>query len=263
MVQVDARSCTSAAAQELSDFSYHCSYTPPDGDHIYTEGCCCVRCCSIEDCFCCAESAKGLEALQTHGRASGVVSLLECGPACSCTSKCPARTTQRGLAVPVQLSFTETKGWCVAAAQDITQGQFVCQYVGEYITATEARRRLAVYDQDPDRGHALLIARLQLPSQSSSLMCCIDATAQGNIARFINHSCDGGNLEAILVSVRGYLLPRVALFAAQDIPAGQELTYAYCQAAPARSGSEGTAGASRRACHCGTPACTGYMPSAL
>jgi len=44
MVQVDARSCTSAAAQELSDFSYHCSYTPPDGDHIYTEGCCCVRC---------------------------------------------------------------------------------------------------------------------------------------------------------------------------------------------------------------------------
>lgn len=50
------------------------------------------------------------------------------------------------------------QGWCVAAAQDIAQGQFVCQYVGEYVTATEARRRLAVYDQDPDRGHALLVS---------------------------------------------------------------------------------------------------------
>jgi hypothetical protein len=29
--------------------------------------------------------------------------------------------------------------------------------------------------------------RLQLPSQTSSLGCCIDATQRGNLARFINH----------------------------------------------------------------------------
>ena len=49
------------------------------------------------------------------------------------------------------------QGWCVHAAQDIPQGAFVCQYVGEYITATEARQRLAVYDKDPATGHALLV----------------------------------------------------------------------------------------------------------
>lgn len=47
------------------------------------------------------------------------------------------------------------------AAQAIPQGSFVCQYVGEYVTAAEARRRLAAYDQDTDKGHALLVGRLQ------------------------------------------------------------------------------------------------------
>jgi hypothetical protein len=33
----------------------------------------------------------------------------------------------------------------------------------------------------------LQTVRLQLPSRNSSLLCCIDATLEGNIARFINH----------------------------------------------------------------------------
>lgn len=49
------------------------------------------------------------------------------------------------------------QGWCVHAAQHIHQGAFVCHYVGEYITATEARQRLALYDQDAQKGHALLV----------------------------------------------------------------------------------------------------------
>jgi hypothetical protein len=53
------------------------------------------------------------------------------------------------------------QGWCVFAAQAIPQGSFVCQYVGEYVTAAEARKRLEVYDQDLDKGHALLVRRLQ------------------------------------------------------------------------------------------------------
>ncbi len=33
----------------------------------------------------------------------------------------------------------------------------------------------------------LQTVRLELPSHDSSLLCCIDATLEGNIARFMNH----------------------------------------------------------------------------
>lgn len=44
------------------------------------------------------------------------------------------------------------------AAQDIPQGTFVCQYVGQYVTAAVARRQLDEYDKGTDRGHALLVS---------------------------------------------------------------------------------------------------------
>jgi hypothetical protein len=59
--------------------------------------------------------------------------------------------------VSVLACHVHTQGWCVHAAQPILQGAFVCHYVGEYVTAEEARRRLAAYDQDPNKGHALLV----------------------------------------------------------------------------------------------------------
>jgi SET domain-containing protein len=75
-------------------------------------------------------------------------------------------------------------------------------------------------------------------------------------------SCDGGNLEAVLVTIKGYMLPRVALFAAREIQQGEELSFAYCHAA-SDVDSGGSGGRSRRPCHCGTQACSGYLPSAL
>lgn len=76
--------------------------------------CCCssnrstnMPCCS--KCIC--------HPVQAHGRGSGVVSLLECGPACSCAAECPGRTTQQGLAVHVQLEWRADKVFmCVRAA---------------------------------------------------------------------------------------------------------------------------------------------------
>ena len=51
----------------------------------------------------------------------------------------------------------------------------------------------------------------------------------GGVARFFNHSCDGGNMFAQTVLAKGdsALCYRVALFASKDIPAGTELTYDY------------------------------------
>jgi hypothetical protein len=51
------------------------------------------------------------------------------------------------------------QGWCVKALQAIPQGSFVAEYAGEYVTGSEAERRLAQYDTE-ERGHALLVSRL-------------------------------------------------------------------------------------------------------
>lgn len=46
---------------------------------------------------------------QEHGRAAGLVCLLECGPGCSCGQHCGARLTQQGLSVKVLLTWDENK----------------------------------------------------------------------------------------------------------------------------------------------------------
>lgn len=47
--------------------------------------------------------------LQAEGRAAGLVVLLECGPACSCSSSCQARPSQQGVALPLILYWSVQK----------------------------------------------------------------------------------------------------------------------------------------------------------
>ena len=42
------------------------------------------------------------------------------------------------------------------------------------------------------------VLREWLPSGTAAMRLNIDATKQGNLARFFNHSCDGGNLKLLL-----------------------------------------------------------------
>jgi hypothetical protein len=78
------------------------------------------------------------------------------------------------------------------------------------------RRWHKVYDELASGGKlclALIVIREHLPSGKACLRVNIDATRVGNVARFINHSCDGGNLHPVLVRGSGLLLPRLCFFA--------------------------------------------------
>ncbi|KAG2422647.1 hypothetical protein HXX76_015884 [Chlamydomonas incerta] len=86
-------------------------------------------------------------------------------------------------------------------------------------------------------GHALLIVREVLPS-GLALRLNIDATRLGNVARFLNHSCDGGCLLPVVVRRRGSLVPGVGLFARRSIGVGEELTFPY---GPPNAGPGGAA----------------------
>ncbi|KAF9604855.1 hypothetical protein IFM89_010530 [Coptis chinensis] len=90
---------------------------------------------------------------------------------------------------------------------------------GELLTTAEARCRQQKYDE--------LAAGGKSPSGKACLRVNIDATKVGNIARFINHACDGGNLLTVLVRNSGMLFPRLCFFTSRDVLEGEELVFSY------------------------------------
>lgn len=80
----------------------------------------------------------------------------------------------------------------------------------------------------------------------------IDATRIGNVARFINHSCDGGNLSTVLMRSSGALLPRLCFFASRDIQEDEEITFSYGEIRLKSKGLQ---------CFCGSSSCFGVLPS--
>ncbi|KAK1426136.1 hypothetical protein QVD17_14805 [Tagetes erecta] len=179
----------------------------------------------------------------------------ECGSGCNCGSKCRNRVSQGGVFVRLKIVRSVRKGWGLHADEFVKCGEFVCEYAGELLTTKEARRRQSLYDKLASSGKhtsAILVVREHLPSGNACLRINIDATKIGNVARFINHSCDGGNLSTVLVRTSGALLPRVCFFASRDILKDEELTFSYGDAGLNPTGSK---------CFCGSSCCSGIMPS--
>lgn len=221
-------------------------------------GCTCAGgTCSATGCACRQAGELGADAFLPDGRLMPLVhgidwdeaGLRECGPACSCGGACALSVTGRPPRRGLCLEKLPGKRWGVVAGERIGAGEYICCYAGEYVSREEAQWRLAAYDA-AGRGHALLVLRQWLPSHGAVVRVNIDATRRGNVARFCNHSCDGGNLRLVEVVRSGALLPRLALFASAGIAPGQELTYAY-----------GAPNAERgRPCLCGTASCKGFLP---
>lgn len=243
----------------LLEYHYKClSDHDMHSVHDSTQGCSCSNCGFSDPCVCLVEHHRGMQALQAQGRSAELTSLLECGPACRCTSECRARSTQGGVKVPLSVGSMPGKGWGVTSLVAIPTGNFVCEYVGEVLSTSDAQRRLKGYDQHrAGIGHALLVTRIVLPSSRTTLRINIDATRKSNVAHFINHSCDGGNLVPVIVTCKGALIPRICLFAARDIQANEELTFSYGEP---YDGRRGVSHCAARPCACGTTACLGFLP---
>uniref|UniRef100_A0A674PP59 Euchromatic histone-lysine N-methyltransferase 1b n=1 Tax=Takifugu rubripes TaxID=31033 RepID=A0A674PP59_TAKRU len=141
--------------------------------------------------------------------------IFECNHACSCWRTCKNRVVQNGLRTKLQLFRTSKKGWGVRAHQDIPQGTFVCEYVGEIISEAEAEMR---------QNDAYLFSLDDKPQD----LYCIDARFYGNISRFLNHMCEP-NLFAcrVFTTHQDLRFPHIAFFASENIKAGEELGFDY------------------------------------
>uniref|UniRef100_A0A8D0A1U4 Euchromatic histone-lysine N-methyltransferase 1b n=1 Tax=Sander lucioperca TaxID=283035 RepID=A0A8D0A1U4_SANLU len=141
--------------------------------------------------------------------------IFECNHACSCWRTCKNRVVQNGLRTRLQLFRTRKKGWGVRAVQDIPQGTFVCEYVGEIISEAEAEMR---------QNDTYLFSLDDKPQD----LYCIDARFYGNISRFLNHMCEP-NLFAcrVFTTHQDLRFPHIAFFASENIKAGEELGFNY------------------------------------
>ncbi|CAN9492995.1 unnamed protein product [Ophioblennius macclurei] len=218
--------CVNAVDDEgcPSDYKYvseNCETSAMNIDRNIThlQHCGCTDDCSSSNCLCGQLSIrcwydKDQRLLQEFNKIEPPL-IFECNMACSCYRSCKNRVVQAGIKVRLQLYRTEKMGWGVRALQDIPQGSFICEYVGELISDAEADVReddSYLFDLDNKDGEVY----------------CIDARYYGNISRFINHLCDPN-----LIPVRVFMLhqdlrfPRIAFFSSRDILSGQELGFDY------------------------------------
>ncbi|MDE1958704.1 MAG: SET domain-containing protein-lysine N-methyltransferase [Xanthomonadaceae bacterium] len=137
-------------------------------------------------------------------------------------------------------------GQGVFARTRIPAGALILVYKGRLITHAQADRR---YGDSTESGHTFLF--------TLNARYIIDANADGNAARWINHSCVP-NCRACVVENRDGdpRRDRVQIEALRDITPGEELTYNYGIVLESRQ----TPRLKRLwACRCGSVACTSTM----
>ncbi|NXJ04481.1 SETMR methyltransferase, partial [Odontophorus gujanensis] len=191
----------------------------------------------------------------------GAAPLFECNAMCRCSDGCGKRVVQRGLRVRLQVFLTDKKGWGVRALQPIAEGTFVCEYAGEVLGLDEARRRVRAQTAQDNN---YIIAVREHVHGGQVLETFVDPTYVGNVGRFLNHSCEP-NLVMVPVRVDS-MVPKLALFAAADISAGEELCYDYSgrfRNLPPNEGEQKAAeedNVLRKPCFCGSPTCAAFLP---
>ncbi|XP_029990598.1 histone-lysine N-methyltransferase SETMAR [Sphaeramia orbicularis] len=240
-----------------------------DPSEVTLPGCsCCSHSCHPETCSC----------LQTTGRAyddtgkllnlnrpdSGYCSpVFECSALCTCSDFCSNRVVQRGLIHRLEVFRTQSRGWGVGTLEPIPRGAFVCEYAGEVIGFEEARRRQL--QQKPEDNNYIIAVREHAGEGGVGVTeTFVDPAVVGNVGRFLNHSCKP-NLHMVPVRVHS-VVPRLALFADQDVDAGAELTFDYSgghgqsdvETASTQDGR--TDGLQRKKCCCGAETCTRFLP---
>jgi histone-lysine N-methyltransferase SETD1 len=131
-------------------------------------------------------------------------------------------------------------GWGVYTDSFIKAGDFVVEYRGILIGNAVADKREKLYEQ------ARIGSDYMFRVDATTV---IDATKKGNLARFINASCNP-NCFTKVVTTNG--IKKIGIFAKRDIHPGEELNYDY-KFAPEWDQSK------RIPCYCMSFNCRGFM----
>nr|GMC83091.1 histone-lysine N-methyltransferase, H3 lysine-9 specific SUVH6-like [Ipomoea batatas] len=230
------------------------------------KGCDCTGKCSDSKKCACAVRNGGELPYNRNGAIVEVKPLVyECGPHCKCPPSCYNRVSQNGIKIQLEIFKTESRGWGVRSLTSIPSGTFICEYAGELLEDKEAERRIGNDEYLFDIGHNFSDCSINPSGQKCTsseqveeVGHTIDAAEYGNVGRFINHSCSP-NLYAqnVLYDYDDKRVPHIMLFAADNIPPLQELTYHYNYTVDQVRDSNGNIKVKQ--CFCGSAECTGRL----
>ncbi|KAL2502000.1 Histone-lysine N-methyltransferase [Forsythia ovata] len=186
----------------------------------------------------------------------------ECGSTCACPPNCRNRVSQAGLKVRLEVFKTKNRGWGLRSWDPIRTGGFICEYAGDVVDASTVgdfgNENEDNYIFDATRSYEPLVGIQDEDDSNGSrkvpFPLVISAKNNGNVARFMNHSCSPNViwLPVLRESDNDSQL-HIAFFAIRHIPPMQELTYNYGRVPPEK-GDRG-----RKKCLCGSVKCRGYF----
>uniref|UniRef100_A0A452GMR8 Histone-lysine N-methyltransferase SETMAR n=1 Tax=Gopherus agassizii TaxID=38772 RepID=A0A452GMR8_9SAUR len=187
--------------------------------------------------------------------------IFECNAMCRCGEFCQNRVIQRGLQFRLEVFKTVKKGWGLRTLEFIPKGRFVCEYAGEVLCFHEACRRIQA--QTPEDSNYIIAVREHL-YDGQIIETFVDPMNIGNVGRFLNHSCEP-NLFMVPVRIDS-LVPKLALFAAVAVSAGEELSYDYSGRflnVPLIKREQEMLeedDVMKKPCYCGAKSCVGFLP---
>ncbi|KAI3769638.1 hypothetical protein L6452_00747 [Arctium lappa] len=209
-------------------FTYITKIMYPDWYHpVPPKGCDCVGRCSDRRCSCAFKNDGEIPYNHNGAIVEAKPLVYECAPSCRCPPSCYNRVTQNGMKIDLEIFKIESRGWGVRSLSSISSGSFICEYIGELLEDTEAEKR------------------------TGNDECLFDIGPNYN-------DCTKPSLgENVLYNQEDKRMPHIILFAAENIPPLQELTYHYNYAVDTVHDSDGNI--KIKSCYCGSSECTGRL----
>lgn len=217
-----------------------------DFESEYSLGCSCRGACV--NCSCTRGSPNYVDGRIVEDELAGPI--IECNSHCACRRNCGNRLVQNGPVDSLVVREVVNKGLGLLTTKLIRKGRFICEYAGEVISLTEARRRVESNKRENGMNY-VLVANEHVGDRI--IVTCIDPKYFGNIGRYANHSCQA-NASLVPIRVDG-VVPRLCLFASRDIKTGEEVTFNYASGV-----INSIHDLSDTPCLCGSNNCSGYLP---
>ncbi|PFH46282.1 hypothetical protein AMATHDRAFT_8013 [Amanita thiersii Skay4041] len=164
---------------------------------------------------------------------------VECLPdECRCGTYCQNQRFQRKAYADIEIVLTEKKGYGLRAEKDLPKDTFIYEYVGDVVNTPSFKKRMREYaEEDIQHFYFMMLQKDEF----------IDATKNGGIGRFANHSCSP-NCYVAKWTVGDHV--RMGIFAKRNIKRHEEITFNY---------NVDRYGHQAQPCFCGEPNCVGFI----
>lgn len=230
-------------------------------NQTYTKGCLCKNHNCSETKVCCHSQnyiLKNNELVLNKTRLSNDL-IYECSNNCECSTTCWNRLVQFGPREHLKISefYDLNKQLGLISLENIPEGGFICEYIGEILTKDEAVKRSQFNDENNQMNYIICLNEMCSDGTGREQQTFIDPSLRGNIGRYLNHSCDP-NCEIISIRTDG-LIPKLGIFTKRKIKKLEELCFDY--GSNTKDDQIVEKSIERKICFCQSFKCRKYLPN--